>query len=119
MRSCDASYCCKSRKYNCKQCKFTTNSKSTLKTLKAISDASDEIKTEIKFLWLNKSVNYQSKPIFNDEFFKAGLYDFYQLVKTNGDLFSCNEMAKKFKMTPNNRFFIKYIKLISAIPVIW
>ena len=45
-------------------------SKSGLKTLKANSDASDEIKTEIKFLWLNKSVKYQNKPIFNDEFLK-------------------------------------------------
>ena len=51
-------------------------SKSALKTLKAILDASDEIKTGTKFLWLNKRVKYQNKPIFNDEFFKAGINDF-------------------------------------------
>ena len=28
-------------------------------------------------------------------------------------------MAIKFKMTPNNHSFIKSIKLISAIPIIW
>ena len=75
-------------------------SKSALKTLKAILDASNEFKTGIKFLWLNKSVKYQNKPIVNDEFFKAGIYDFYQSVKLNGDLFSFDRMAIKFKMIP-------------------
>ena len=82
-------------------------SKSALKTLKAILDASDEIKTGTKFFWLTKSVKYQNKPIINDKFFNAGIYDFYQLVKPNGDLFSYNKMAIKFKMTPNNHSFIK------------
>ena len=53
-------------------------SKGALKTLKAILDASDEIKTGTKFLWLNKSAKYRNKPIFNNEIFKAGIYDFYQ-----------------------------------------
>ena len=94
--------------------------KSAQKTLKAILDTSDKIKTGTKFLWLNKkSVKYQNKPIFDDEFFKDGLYYFYQLVKPDGDLFSYNEMAIKFKMTPNNHSIIKYVKLILAIPMIW
>ena len=37
--------------------------------------------------------SYQNKLIFNDEFFNAGIHDFYQLVKTNGDLFSYDEIA--------------------------
>ena len=94
-------------------------SKSKLKTLKAILDASDEIETGTKFLWLNKSVKYQNKPIFNDECFKAGTCDFYQLVKPDGNLFSYDKMAIKFKMTLNNHSFIKYVKLILAIPMIW
>ena len=46
--------------------------KSPLKTLKAILDASDKIKTGTKFLWLNKSVKHQNKPIFNDRFLPIG-----------------------------------------------
>ena len=94
-------------------------SKSALKTLKVFLDASDEIKTGNKFLWLNKGVKYQNKPIFNDEFFNAGIHDFYQLVKTNGDLFSYDEIAINFRMNPNNHSFIKYNKLISALPINW
>ena len=95
-------------------------SKSALKTLKVILDVFEEIKTGIKFLWLNKSVKYQNKLIFNDEFFNAGIYDFYHLVvKSDGDLFSYEEMAIKFKITPNNYSFIKYVRLILAILMIW
>ena len=68
---------------------------------------------------MTKRVKYQNKPIFNDEFFKADKYDLYQLVKPDGDLFSYDEMAIKFKMTPNNHSFLKYGKLILAIPIIW
>ena len=64
-------------------------------------------------------VKYQNKPIFNDEFFNAGTHDFYQLVKTNGDLFSYDEIAINFRMNPNNHSFIKYIKLILALPINW
>ena len=46
------------------------------------------------------------------------MYDFYQLVKPDGDLFFYDEMTIKFKMTPNNHFFIKHAKLISAIPMV-
>ena len=47
------------------------------------------------------------------------MIDFFQLVLPDGDLFSCDEMVIKFKMTPNNHSFIEYVKLISAIPMIW
>ena len=45
----------------------------------------------------NLSVKYQNKPMFNDDFFKADIYDFYQLFKPDSDLFSYDEMAIKFK----------------------
>ena len=94
-------------------------SKSALKTPEVFLDASDEIKTGNKFLWFSKVVKYQNKPTFNDEFFSAGIHDFYQLVKTNGDLFSYDEIAINFRINPNNHSFIKYIKLISALPINW
>ena len=77
-------------------------------------DASDEIKTGTKTLWRKRSVKYQNKSIFNDEFFKAGKYDFYQLVP-DGDLFSYDEMAIKLKMTRNNHSFIKYVNSSSTL----
>ena len=47
------------------------------------------------------------------------IHDFYQLVKTNGDLFSYDESVINFRMNPNNHSFIKYNKLISALPINW
>ena len=54
-----------------------------------------------------------------DEYFNAGLFDFYQLLNSNGDLYSYDELAEKFRLTPNNYSFIKHIKLMSAIPNSW
>ena len=98
---------------------FLRFSKNTLKTLKCILDISENIIPGTKFLWLNKFVKYRNKPVFYEEFFEAGIYDFYQLKKTNKELFSYDEIAIIFGMTPNNQSFIKYIKLISALPLEW
>ena len=54
-----------------------------------------------------------------DEYLNAGLFDLYQLLNSNGDLHSYDELAGKFYLTPNNCSFIKHIKLISAIPNSW
>ena len=98
---------------------FLRFSKSTLKALKCILDISENIIPGKKFLWLNKFVKYRNKPVFYEEFFEAGIYDLYQLKKINNELFSYDEIAIIFGMTPNNQSFIKYIKLISALPLEW
>ena len=54
-----------------------------------------------------------------DEYFNAVLFDFYQLLNSNGDLHSYDELAEKIHLTPNSYSFIKHIKLISAIPNFW
>ena len=52
-------------------------------------------------------------------FFEVGIYDLYQLKKTNNKLFSYDEIAITFCMTPNNQSLVKYLKLISALPCEW
>ena len=52
-------------------------------------------------------------------FFEAGIYDLYQLKKTNNELFSHDEIAIIFSTTSNHQFFVKYIQLISALPLEW
>ena len=54
---------------------FLRFTRSTLSTLKSVVNAS-EISPGNKFLWLNKNVNYQNKPLFIEEFFNAGIFDF-------------------------------------------
>ena len=55
-----------------------------------------------------------------EEYFNADLFDFYQLLNSDGDLHSSDESAEKFHLTPNKyNSFIKHIKLISAIPNSW
>ena len=95
---------------------FLRFSKSTLKTLKYIFYISENIIPGTKFMWLNKFVKYQNIPAFYEEFFKAGIYDLYQLKKPNDELFTFDEIAIIFGITPNNQFFVKCIKLISALP---
>ena len=94
-------------------------SKSTLKTLKCILDISENIIPGTKFLWLNKFVKYRNKPVFYEKFFEAGIYDLYQMKKPNNELFVYDEIAIIFGLTPNNQSFVKYIKLISALPLVW
>ena len=98
---------------------FLRFSKSTLKTLKCILNISENIIPGTKLLWLNKFVKYRNKPVIYEEFFEAEIYDLYQLKKTNYELFLYDEIAIIFGMTPNNQSFIKYIKLISALPLEW
>ena len=57
--------------------------------------------------------------MFVEEFCKAGIFDFFQLLKSDFELYSYDEVASAFHMTPNNTSFIEYIKLISAIPMAW
>ena len=98
---------------------FLRFSKSTMKTLKCILDILQNIIPGTKFLWLNKFVKYRNKPVFYEEFFKAGIYDFYQLKKPSNELFTCDQIEIIFGITPNKQFFLKYINLISALPLEW
>ena len=70
-------------------------------------------------MWLNKLVKYQNKPIYIEEFYNVGIYDFQQLIASHGQLKSCDELSNEFGMRANNNVFIKYIKLIAAIPTKW
>ena len=82
---------------------FLRFSKSTLKkTLKCILDISENIIPGTKFLWLNKFLKIEINQFFMKSFFKAGIYDLYQLKKPNNELFSYDEIAIIFGMTPNN-----------------
>ena len=98
---------------------FLSFSKCTLKTLKCILDIPENITTGTTFLWLDKFVKYWNKPVLYEEFFEAGIYDLFQLKKPFNNLFSYDEIAIIFGMTPNNQSFVEYIKLISALPLEW
>ena len=87
----------------------------TLKTmLKTIHHHFDE-----SYLWLNKLVKYQNIPIFIEEFYNVGIYDFQQLITSHGQLKSYDELANEFGMRANNNVVIKYIKSITSIPTKW
>ena len=64
-------------------------------------------------------MKYRNKPVFYKKFFEAGIYDLYQPKKLNNKLFTHDEKAVIFSMTPNSQSFVKYIKLISALPLEW
>ena len=94
------------------------NSKTLILTLKIVLKILDHHFDE-SYLWLNKLVKYQNKPIFIEEFYSVGIYDFQQLITSHGQLRSYDELANEFGMRANNNVFIKYIKLIAAIPTKW
>ena len=91
------------------------NSKNLILTVKTILKTIDHHFDE-SYLWLNKLVKYQNKPIFIEEFYSLGIYHFQQLITSHGQLKSYDELANEFGIRANNNAFIKYIKLIAAIP---
>ena len=97
---------------------FLKNSKNFILTLKTILKTIDHHFNE-SYLWLNKLVKYQNKPIFIEKFYNLGIYDFQQLITSHGQLKSYDELANEFAMRANNNVFIKYIKLKAAISTKW
>ena len=87
----------------------------TLRTLKHVNN----IDNDSKYLWFNKAVKYRNQPMFVEEFCKAGIFDFFQLLNSDFELYSYDKVASAFHMIPTNTSFIKYIKFISAIPMAW
>ena len=61
------------------------NSKNLILTLKTILKTIDHHFDE-SYWWLNKLVKYQNKPIFIEEFYRVGIYDFQQLITCHGHL---------------------------------
>ena len=92
--------------------RFTLTTLSTLKHFNNVDNDS-------KYLWFNKTVKYRNQPMFVEEFCKAGIFDFFQLLNSDYELYSYDEVASAFHMIPNYTSFIKYIKLISAVPMAW
>ena len=97
---------------------FLRFSRFTLSILKSVVNAS-EIPPGNTFLWLNKYVKYQNKPTFIKEFFNAGIFDFQQLLDSDGNMKSYDTLSANFGPTPNNYSFIKHAKMTSAIPLTW
>ena len=67
---------------------------------------------------LIKRLNTEINQCLLKNFAKPGFL-FFQLLNTDFELYSYDEVALAFHMIPNNTSFIKYIKLISAIPMAW
>ena len=57
--------------------------------------------------------------MFVEEFCKIGIFDFFQQLKLDYELYSYDKEGSAFHMTRNNTSFIKYVKIISAIPMAW
>ena len=64
---------------------FLKNFKNSILTLKTVLKTFDHHFDE-SYLWLNKLVKYQNKPIFIEEFYNVGIYDFQQLITSHGQL---------------------------------
>jgi len=65
---------------------FLSLSKTMIITAKNILLRFHQVNNNDRFMWINKKVKYQSKPLLIEEVFDAGIYDFYQLLKPYGSL---------------------------------
>ena len=90
-----------------------------LKTLKCILDISENVVLGTMFLWRNEFVKYRNKHGFMKDFSKLEFFDFCQLKKANNKLFSYDGTAISFGITCDDQSFVKYIRLISALPLEW
>jgi len=56
--------------------------------------------------------------LYNKEFSDAGIIDAQQLVDSNGNFRSYNNIAAAYKLTSNNESLIEYIKVIKLMSVV-
>ena len=70
----------------------------SLSTLKSVVNAS-KIPSGNNFLWLNKTVKYQNKPMLIKEFFKAGIFEFQQSLDSDGNMKSYDCLSIDFGLT--------------------
>ena len=70
-------------------------------------------------MWLNKSLKYKGRPLHIKEFSDAGIVDSQQIDDINSNFISYDEIATEYDLISNNRSFIEYIKLISAVAIHW
>ena len=82
----------------------------TRKMLHTIKKFCDGIPSD-KSLWLNNKLNYKRSPMYIQESINAGLYDYYQLLHSNGTMMTYDTLAQKFGIEPNNKNFVEFIKL--------
>ena len=57
--------------------------------------------------------------MFNEEFRNAGIFDFEQLLDSDGNMKSYDTLSVDFGLNPNNYSFITYVKMTSAISLTW
>jgi len=65
-------------------------------------------------LWLNKMVRCNNKSLFFGEMVNAGIIDYGHLLGLDGIIMEYNDVAIAYGLEPNNRDFVKFIKLRSA-----
>ena len=51
-----------------------------------------------KSLWLNNKLKYKRSPMYIQESINAGLYDYYQLLHSNGTMMTYDALPQKFGM---------------------
>ena len=67
----------------------------TLTTLKTLKHCKN-IDNDSKYLWFNKAVKYRNQPIFVEEFSKATIFDFFQLLYSDFELYSYDKVHQLF-----------------------
>ena len=70
-------------------------------------------------LWLNKFLKSKGRPLYIKELPDPGIEVAQQIVDSNGNFKSYDEIATEYDLIANNRSFIEYIKFISAVPHHW
>ena len=61
----------------------------TLRTLKRFTN----VDNDSKYLWFNTAVEYRNQLMFVEEFCKAGIFNFFQLLNSNYKLYSYDEVV--------------------------
>ena len=65
-------------------------------------------------IWNNKAITINSKSLFYDSWYKAGIIKIRDLLNTNDNSFlSYNQLLRKYKIQSH---FLQYYSLVSAIP---
>nr|CAB3264531.1 pol-like protein [Phallusia mammillata] len=87
--------------------------------IRSITHVVHSPKTHSRALWASKSVRLRSKTFYLKPLINAGILDYSDLLNSEGEYYKYDQLADKYKFTPNNTDFKIFIKMVAALPPEW
>ena len=71
------------------------------------------------YLWLNKNVKFKKRPLFDKTLVEAGVTEYNQLLKPNGQYQTYDEVCEINDIAASTKHSLKFYELLNALPRVW